>query len=110
MSMPQRQARGDPSPARSATTPRDVKESRSSPQGKHPAEAPIHAHAAKDVRWAARARQRSALRHRRGRGIRRRILALSVAAVVLYGVAPAVLEVLGAYRGLTDVDPAWWMW
>ena len=52
---------------------------------------------------------RSALRHRRARGIRRRILTLSVAAVVLYGVAPAVLEVLGAYRRLTDVDPAWWI-
>jgi len=34
---------------------------------------------------------------------------LIVAAVVLYGVAPAVLEVLGAYRRLTDVDPAWWI-
>ena len=52
---------------------------------------------------------RGARRRRRARGIRRRILALSVAAVVLYGVAPAVLEVLGAYRRLTDVDPAWWI-
>ena len=103
MSMPQRQAGGD----RSATIPRDIKESRSSRQGKHPAS--THAHAAKDVGWAARAQQRSAHRHRRARGLRRRILTLSVAAIVLYGVAPAVLEVLGAYRRLTDVDPAWWI-
>ncbi|HJS93414.1 MAG TPA: flippase-like domain-containing protein [Solirubrobacteraceae bacterium] len=41
--------------------------------------------------------------------MRRRILTLIVAAVVLYGVAPAVLEVFGAYRRLTDVDPAWWI-
>ncbi len=34
---------------------------------------------------------------------------LVVAAVVLYGVAPAILEVLGAYRRLKDVDPAWWI-
>ena len=105
MSMPQRQAGGD----RSATTPRVIKESRISPQRKHPEEAPIHVHAAKDVGWAARARQRSAVRRRRARRIRRRILTLSLAAVVLYGVAPAVLEVLGAYRRLTDVDPAWWI-
>ena len=57
----------------------------------------------------AAAKQRSALRDRRAKGISRRILALSVAAVVLYGVAPAVLEVFGAYRRLTDVDPAWWI-
>jgi uncharacterized protein (TIRG00374 family) len=46
---------------------------------------------------------------RPARAIRRRILTLGVAGVVLYGVAPAVLEVLGAYRRLTDVDPAWWI-
>jgi uncharacterized protein (TIRG00374 family) len=34
---------------------------------------------------------------------------LLLAAVVLYGVAPAILEVLGAYRRLTDVDPGWWI-
>lgn len=34
---------------------------------------------------------------------------LIVAAVVLYGVAPASLEVLGAYRHLRDVDPGWWI-
>jgi len=34
---------------------------------------------------------------------------LIVAAVVLYGVAPATLEVLGAYRRLRDVDPGWWI-
>lgn len=105
ISMWQRQAGGD----RSATTPRDVNERRISPQRKHPEDASSHAHAAKDVGRAARAQQRSTLRHRRARGIRRRILTLTVAAVVLYGVAPAVLEVLGAYRRLTDVDPAWWI-
>jgi hypothetical protein len=39
----------------------------------------------------------------------RRVVALGVAAVVLYGVAPAVLEVFGAYGRLRDVDPAWWV-
>lgn len=39
----------------------------------------------------------------------RRLIPLVVAAVVLYGVAPAVLEVLGAYPRLRDVDPAWWI-
>lgn len=42
-------------------------------------------------------------------GVIRRLVPLIVAAVVLYGVAPAVLEVLGAYRRLRDVDPAWWI-
>jgi uncharacterized protein (TIRG00374 family) len=32
-----------------------------------------------------------------------------VAALVLYGVAPATLEVLGAYRRLRDVTPGWWI-
>jgi uncharacterized protein (TIRG00374 family) len=41
-------------------------------------------------------------------GIVKRLLALIVAAVVLYGAAPAILEVLGAYRRLKDVDPGWW--
>lgn len=39
----------------------------------------------------------------------RRLVPLVVAAVVLYGVAPALLEVLGAYKRLRDVDPAWWI-
>jgi uncharacterized protein (TIRG00374 family) len=34
---------------------------------------------------------------------------LVLAVVVLYGVAPAILEVLGAYRRLKDVDPGWWI-
>lgn len=42
-------------------------------------------------------------------GVIRRLVPLIVAAVVLYGVAPAGLEVLGAYRRLRDVDPAWWI-
>jgi uncharacterized protein (TIRG00374 family) len=52
-------------------------------------------------------------RKRRGRasgtGLVRRLVPLVVAAVVLYGVAPATLEVLGAYRRLRDVDPGWWI-
>jgi uncharacterized protein (TIRG00374 family) len=43
------------------------------------------------------------------RAIFKRALTLLLAAVVLYGVAPAVLEVLGAYRRLTDVAPGWWI-
>lgn len=39
----------------------------------------------------------------------RRALTLVVAAVVLYGVAPALLEVFGAYHRLKDVDPGWWI-
>src|SRR5947209_7460767 len=41
--------------------------------------------------------------------IARRLLALALAAVVLYGAAPAVLAVLGAYPRLRDVDAAWWV-
>ncbi|MGH2868499.1 MAG: UPF0104 family protein, partial [Solirubrobacteraceae bacterium] len=36
-------------------------------------------------------------------------MTLLVAALVLYGVAPAILEVLGAYHRLRDVDPGWWI-
>ena len=43
------------------------------------------------------------------KGILRRLATLIVAAVVLYGVAPAILEVLGAYQRLRDVDPGWWI-
>jgi uncharacterized protein (TIRG00374 family) len=43
------------------------------------------------------------------KGILRRLATLIVAAVVLYGVAPAILEVVGAYRRLRDVDPGWWI-
>jgi uncharacterized protein (TIRG00374 family) len=39
----------------------------------------------------------------------RRLIPLLVAAVVLYGVAPAILEVVGAYRRLRDVDPGSWI-
>jgi hypothetical protein len=42
-------------------------------------------------------------------GVIRRLVPLALAAVVLYGVAPAILEVLGAYKRLRDVDPAWWI-
>lgn len=50
-------------------------------------------------------------RHRRPatRVVVRRLVPLIVAAVVLYGVAPATLEVLGAYQRLRDVDPGWWI-
>lgn len=43
------------------------------------------------------------------RGTVKRLAPLVIAAVALYGVAPAVLEVVGAYRRLGDVDPAWWV-
>jgi uncharacterized protein (TIRG00374 family) len=109
MPMPHRQLRGNASPARSTTTPRVGSENHPSGQAKQPDTIPIHAHAAKGVDWDGPAHQGSALRHRRAKGITRRLLTLSVAAIVLYGVAPAVLEVLGAYRRLTDVDPAWWI-
>lgn len=45
----------------------------------------------------------------RVRGTVKRLAPLVIAAVALYGVAPAVLEVVGAYRRLGDVDPAWWV-
>src|SRR5204863_4643152 len=41
--------------------------------------------------------------HPQAIAIVKRTLALILAAVVLYGVAPAILEVLGAYRRLGDV-------
>src|SRR4051812_32795197 len=41
--------------------------------------------------------------------MRRRILGLAVCALVLYGVAPAVLDVLGGWRDLERVTPAWWI-
>ena len=41
--------------------------------------------------------------------MRRRILALALTALVLYGVAPAVIDVLGGWRDLDQVSPAWWV-
>jgi uncharacterized protein (TIRG00374 family) len=46
--------------------------------------------------------------HPHAAAIVKRALMLIVAAVVLYGVAPAILEVLGAYKRLGDVEPGWW--
>lgn len=43
------------------------------------------------------------------KGVVRHLATLIIAAVVLYGVAPAILEVLGTYRRLRDVDPGWWI-
>src|SRR5699024_747588 len=40
---------------------------------------------------------------------RRRILALALTGLVIYGVAPAVLDVLGAYKKLDEVEPLWWV-
>ena len=39
----------------------------------------------------------------------RRIVALAVTALVLYGLAPAVLEVFGAFDELDDFEPLWWI-
>ena len=39
----------------------------------------------------------------------KRLVPVLIAGLVLYGVAPAVLEVLGVYRRLGDLDPAWWL-
>ena len=39
----------------------------------------------------------------------KRLVPLLIAGVVLYGVAPAVLQVLGAYRRLGNLDPVWWV-
>src|SRR3954466_623469 len=41
--------------------------------------------------------------------MRRRILALAITGVVLYGVAPAVIDVLGGWRDLDEVTPGWWI-
>jgi uncharacterized protein (TIRG00374 family) len=40
--------------------------------------------------------------------MRRRIIALVITAVVLYGAWPAVLEVLGAFDDLDGIKPWWW--
>jgi putative heme transporter len=41
--------------------------------------------------------------------MRRRILALALTGLVLYGVAPAVVDVLGGWRNLDEVAPQWWI-
>jgi uncharacterized protein (TIRG00374 family) len=41
--------------------------------------------------------------------MRRRILGLAVTALALYGVGPAVIDVLGGWRNLEDVAPGWWI-
>jgi uncharacterized protein (TIRG00374 family) len=41
--------------------------------------------------------------------MRRRILGLALTALVLYGVAPAVVDVLGGWRHLDEVAPRWWI-
>lgn len=39
----------------------------------------------------------------------RRIIFLALTALVLYGLAPAVLEVFGAWDELDDFEPLWWI-
>jgi hypothetical protein len=51
----------------------------------------------------------SAAPHPRARVTLKRLVPLVIAGIVLYGVAPAVLEVLGAYPRLGAVAPAWWL-
>src|SRR3954469_22986527 len=41
--------------------------------------------------------------------MRNRILALALTGLVLYGVAPAVIKVLGGWRDLDQVAPQWWL-
>ena len=41
--------------------------------------------------------------------MRRRIIGLVITAIALYGVAPAVIDVLGGYKDLDRVSPAWWI-
>jgi uncharacterized protein (TIRG00374 family) len=41
--------------------------------------------------------------------MRRRVLGLALTALVLYGVAPAVVDVLGGWRDLDRVAPEWWL-
>jgi len=41
--------------------------------------------------------------------MRRRVLGLALTALVLYGVAPAVVDVLGGWHDLDRVSPAWWI-
>jgi uncharacterized protein (TIRG00374 family) len=104
-SVSRREPTGNASPASSASARRPVTESRRTQQRNRPdaISIPLRPPDARGGREA-----RNGARHP-GRAIRRRLLPLGVAAVVLYGVAPAVLEVLGAYRRLTDVDPGWWI-
>ncbi|MEA2426452.1 MAG: putative heme transporter [Thermoleophilaceae bacterium] len=40
--------------------------------------------------------------------MRQRLLGLAITALVLYGVAPAVLEVFGAFDQLNRIQPWWW--
>jgi uncharacterized protein (TIRG00374 family) len=41
--------------------------------------------------------------------MRRRILALALTGLVLYGVGPAVVDVLGGWRDLDRLTPGWWI-
>jgi uncharacterized protein (TIRG00374 family) len=41
--------------------------------------------------------------------MRRRLIALAITAVVLYGAWPAILEVLGAFDEVDEVQPWWWI-
>jgi uncharacterized protein (TIRG00374 family) len=41
--------------------------------------------------------------------MRRRVLGLALTALVLYGVAPAVVDVLGGWRDLDRIAPRWWI-
>src|SRR3954454_3807122 len=40
--------------------------------------------------------------------MRQRLLGLAVTALVLYGAAPAILQVLGAFDDLDQIEPWWW--
>src|SRR4051812_19725489 len=40
--------------------------------------------------------------------MRQRIIGLVITALVLYGVAPAILEVFGAFDRINQIQPWWW--
>src|SRR3954451_20033270 len=41
--------------------------------------------------------------------MRQRLIGLAITALVLYGVAPAILQVLGAFDDLGQIEPWWWI-
>ena len=59
----------------------------------------------------AQRRDPAVARRRRpaGAGLKRRLLALALTAAILYGLAPAVIDVFGGFDDLDQVKPWWWL-